>query len=167
MRPQCYSFCLLVTNSFKYVLIYLINYGSVLIPLLVLRLSQLMKRMPQTMTVCNYNIVFFYFKFIILGCVVLKQLLLKLHVVPYASMQTFPPNNGGGRGQGYQTLGSPTGVFSNFFFLRLESHDCFLFLFFFQIFLVDKMQLIMVVLFPDDTHLYNLFIGFTSHFKMS
>ncbi|XP_061336589.1 uncharacterized protein LOC133283692 isoform X2 [Gastrolobium bilobum] len=30
------------------------------------------------------------------------------HEVPYANMQTFPPNNGGDRGQGYQTLGSPT-----------------------------------------------------------
>ncbi|KAJ1422267.1 Yip1 domain [Sesbania bispinosa] len=33
------------------------------------------------------------------------------HDVPYANMQTFPPNNGGNRGQGYQTIGSPTEAF--------------------------------------------------------
>lgn len=34
-------------------------------------------------------------------------------------MQIFPPNNGsgGGRGQGYQTLGTPTGIFFIYFFL--------------------------------------------------
>jgi hypothetical protein len=39
-----------------------------------------------------------------------KSCLWTLHVVPYANMQTFPPNSGGGsREQGYQTLGTPAG----------------------------------------------------------
>ncbi|XP_027336187.1 protein YIPF1 homolog [Abrus precatorius] len=33
------------------------------------------------------------------------------HDVPYASMQTFPPSNGGDRGRGYQTLENPTETF--------------------------------------------------------
>ncbi|XP_027332441.1 protein YIPF1 homolog isoform X1 [Abrus precatorius] len=33
------------------------------------------------------------------------------HVVTDESMQIFPPNNGGDRGRGYQTLGSPTEAF--------------------------------------------------------
>ncbi|XP_028792752.1 protein YIPF1 homolog [Neltuma alba] len=33
------------------------------------------------------------------------------HEVPGANMQIFPPNNGGDRGRGYQTLGSPTEAF--------------------------------------------------------
>jgi len=39
---------------------------------------------------------------------------MKFHAVPYASMQTFPPTNGVGRGQGYQTAGTPSGMSSNF-----------------------------------------------------
>jgi len=39
---------------------------------------------------------------------------MKFHAVPYASMQTFPPANGVGRGQAYQTAGTPTGMSSNF-----------------------------------------------------
>ncbi|XP_027332442.1 protein YIPF1 homolog isoform X2 [Abrus precatorius] len=34
-----------------------------------------------------------------------------IHVVTDESMQIFPPNNGGDRGRGYQTLGSPTEAF--------------------------------------------------------
>ncbi|KAF7816392.1 protein YIPF1-like protein isoform X1 [Senna tora] len=34
-----------------------------------------------------------------------------LHAVPEANMQIFPPNNGGDRGRGYQTLESPTETF--------------------------------------------------------
>ena len=52
------------------------------------------------------------------------MLLVNLHVASYANMQTFPPSNGGDRrGQGYQTLSSPTGgmfMLSNFFMSEYE-----------------------------------------------
>jgi len=41
-----------------------------------------------------------------------------MHVATDASMQIFPPNNGGDRGTGYQTVGGPTGMFSNFCYLE-------------------------------------------------
>lgn len=51
-----------------------------------------------------------------------KSLFPNLYAVPGANMQTFPPNNGGERGRGYQTLGSPTGRVVIFFILDLGGY---------------------------------------------
>lgn len=43
-----------------------------------------------------------------------KNLFLNSYAAPGANMQIFPPNNGGERGKGYQTLESPPGMVINF-----------------------------------------------------
>lgn len=77
-------------------------------------------------------------------------------VVPVASMQTFPPNNGGGRGQGYQTLGGPTGIYVIKLNLSInEIRWLFLFLFIFFTFLLLRNSSFLGLC-PDYTHLYDL-----------
>lgn len=53
-----------------------------------------------------------------------------MHVATDASVHVFPPNNGD-RGTGYQTVGRPTGMFSNF--CDLESSESCFFVWFFSL----------------------------------